>query len=245
MIAIREATIERTVREGWIDLRVPLPVSSDPGFVWMLLEKNGVLTGPARFERYDAERMGIGVQVPVGGDHAARVHAAVEGIREAERALHGKADEAPEASPDGWEPDWPALAAEKGWTITRKEDGRIGAELDAVGVMNHGFLEARGGRSLLTLTVLRTAGLNELTCEAIGRFVLGLTARLNLVRAGLSSGESETLRFEAPLPTTASAADLDLALEALSLAARLGGRECRALMDEPLARRYLASTVKE
>lgn len=244
MIAIQQSTIERTVRDGWIDLRVPLPPSRDPEFAWMLLGKNGSLTGPARFERYDADRMGIGAQVRDDGSET-RIEAALDGIREAERVLHGKPEgEQDITQPDG-ETDWPVLAAERGWALTRKEDGRIAAELDAVGVMNQGFLEARGERAVISLTVLRTAGLNDLTREAIARFVLGLTARLNLVRAGLSSGDSETLRFEVPLPDQASAGDLDLALEALSFAARLGGRECRALMEESLARRYLASTVKE
>jgi len=244
MIAVRERAIERTVREGWLDFRVPLPPSDDPDFVWMLLERNGSLLGPARFERFDDERMGVGVQVRDDSSEQ-RIEAALSGIREAERSLHGKADCEPEPMSSVPDIDWPALGAERGWTITRREDGRIGAELDAAGVMNQGFLEPRGNGVLLSLTVLRTSGLNRVTREAIGRFALGLTARLNLVRAGLSNRESEALRFEVPLPGSLSAADLDLALEALSLAARMGGRECRALMDEPLARRYLATTVKE
>lgn len=244
MIAIQDNAIERTTREGWIDLRVPLPPSQDPAFAWMLLGRNGSLQGPARFERYDAERMGIGVQVREDSPEE-RIEAALDGIREAERALHGKPEGEQEVSPPGEETDWPVLAAERGWTLTRNGDGRIAAELDAVGVMNQGVLESRGDRVLVSLTVLRTAGLNDLTREAIARFGLGITARLNLVRAGLSVGDAETLRFEVPLPDQVSAGDLDLALEALSLAARLGSRECRALMEESLARRYLASTVKE
>jgi len=243
MIAIRESAVERTVREGWIDLRVPLPVSPDPQFAWLLLDKNGTLAGSARFERYDEARMGIGVQVREDSPEE-RIEAALGGIREAERTLHGKPEGERGTGIPGGNTDWPSLAAECGWTLTRKDDGRIAAELDAIGVMNQGFLEARGERNILSLTVLRTASLSDVTREAIGRFALGLTARLNLVRAGLS-GEPEALRFEVPLPCSASSTDLDLALEALSLAARLGGRECRALMDEPLARRYLASTVKE
>lgn len=244
MIAFQHSAIERTVREGWIDLRVPLPPSQDPEFAWMLLGKNGSLRGPARFEQYDAGRMGIGVQVRDDSTDE-RLEAALDGIREAERALHGKSEWEPEVTQPGEEIDWPVLAAERGWALTRREDGRVAAELDATGVMNQGFLETRGDRAIVSLTVLRTAGLNHLTREAIARFVLGITARLNLVRAGLSSGDSETLRFEVPLSQAVSAGELDLALEALSLAARLGGRECRALMDESLARRYLASTVKE
>ena len=241
MIAVHPQAIERAAREGWIDLRLPLPASDDPEFGWILLGKNGNLFGPARFERYDAGRMGIGVQVREDGLDDP-VHTALEGIREAERALHGKPDGEPETTRAEAETDWAGLGAERGWALTRKDDGRIAAELDAIGVMNQGFLETRGDRPLLALTVLRTAGLNDLTRAAVARFALGLTARIRLVRAALSSGETETLRFEVPLPSPVSATDLDHGLEALSLAARLGGRECRALMDEPLARRYLAST---
>jgi hypothetical protein len=241
MIAVYPQSIERTAREGWIDLRLALPASDDPEFAWTLLGKNGSLFGPARFERYDAGRMGIGVQVREDGP-GNPIETALEAIREAERALHGKPDAEPGTPRPDEKTDWPGLGAERGWAITRRDDGRIAAELDAIGVMNQGFLETRGDRALLALTVLRTAGLNDLTREAVARFVLGLTAPLRLVRAALSTGETETLRFEVPLPSPVSATDLDHGLEALSLAARLGGRECRALMDEPLARRYLAST---
>ena len=83
MIAIQPRGIERTVREGWLDWRVPLPRSDDPDFVWMLLERNGRLLGPARFEQFDAERMGVGVQVPDDSSEE-RIEAALSGIREAE-----------------------------------------------------------------------------------------------------------------------------------------------------------------
>jgi hypothetical protein len=92
--------------------------------------------------------------------------------------------------------------------------------------------------------VLRTGSLGQECRRAIARFALTLTSRLRLVRAALGTDEVEVLRFEVALPE-ASARRLDLALESLSLAARAGSREIRALSTEPIARTYLAHTTKE
>ena len=234
------------LRDEWIELVLPLPDLVDAELPWRLLADNGRLRGPARFVRHDETRMGITADLPAAReDREPMITAALDSIQEAILVHHG--DPVPEpAAGHGIDPDWTALAAEHGWKVAPREDGRVGVELDAPGVMSQGFIEPAPAGPLVCLTLLRTATLEPVCRRAIAWFLLSLTSRLHLVRASIRPGESESLSLEVPLPAAAvSARWLDLALEALSLAARSASREVRALSREPLARTYLAHTLKE
>ena len=112
--------------------------------------------------------------------------------------------------------------------------------------MNQAFLEPRGGERVLSLELVRSTGLSPHCRRAIALFLLGLTGRIRMVRGALTRHEPEAVRLEVVLPQPAlTAGELDLALEALSAACRLGSREVRALAQEPLARIYLAHTTEE
>ncbi len=237
-------------QEGWLHFLVPLPVAGDEEWPWTLVQRNGALRGLARYVRHPKLHSGIAAEVflPAAASEES-ITGALAAIREAVRGPHEKppSPATPETRGGDSDPDWPALAAEHGWTLVARDEGRLAVELDAPGVMNQGFLELRDERAILSLALLRTAGLPPESRRAIALFLLSLTARLHGTRAALAGDEAGTVRLEVVLPdrARASALELDLALEALSLGARLASREVRALATETLAGSYLAFTLKE
>lgn len=240
------------VREGWAELRVPLAEPIDRDLPWSLLQTNGTLSGIARFVRHDDRRMGLHAEVSIENSELAssRIAAAYRSLRSAEairmNEMGARTEEKPEEGDPASEPAWDRLAEECGWRLTRREDGQLGVELDAPGLMNQAFFELRRGDWLVSIELLRSAGLAPHSRRAIALFLLALTGRLRLARGAVRS-DPESVRLEVALPSgpPATAPELDLALEALSLACRLGSREVRALGHEPLARTYLAHTTED
>ena len=241
-------------QEGWLELRIPLPFSepSDPTLPWTLLEENRGLDGVARFVHRE-NRTVLQAEMAISDPAlvSPRLAAACESLRLADAVRNGKprrkAQEstAPiEAEP---EPAWEQLGAERGWWLTRRDDHRLGVELDAPGLMNQAFLEERDSEHVVAIELLRSAALPLRCRRAVAVFLLSLTGRLRLVRATVGRQEPEAVRLEVVLPSApwVTAVELDLSLEALSLACRLGSREVRALGQEPPARIYLAQVTKE
>jgi len=241
------------IREGWAELRVPLTDRLDPDLPWSLLRANGTLRGPARFVRHDDRRVGLHAEVAVDNSELAsvRIAGAYRSLRAAEaaRQKEGLGSEGLGSEGLGTEglgtaepfAPWDRLSEEFGWKVTTRDGGQMGIELDAPGLMNQAFLEERGGEPLVAIELLRGTALSIPSQRAIGRFLLGLTGRLRLARGAVRS-DPEAIRLEVAVPfgPPASTQELDLALEALSLACRLSSREVRALGQEPLARAYLA-----
>ncbi|MGQ0701891.1 MAG: hypothetical protein ACT4PM_02010 [Gemmatimonadales bacterium] len=248
----------------WLAIRAALRTGGDPDLPWTLLRENAALIGPARFAWPAAQGAAIHADVAVIEPEIAtqRVAAACESVIAAAAVRAGKSPDRRAPSPERRVPSaeppsrrateppvsWAALAEEHGWRLTRREEHRIGVELDAPGVVNQAFIEPRRAGPVVSIEVLRAGELPPRARRAIARFLLALTARTDLVRAGVSDTEGEpAVRLEAALPDEppASGLELDLALHALSLACRLGMREVRALAHEPLAGTYLAHTIKE
>jgi len=249
-----------TWREDWLELRVPFPNRLTPELPWALLRENSALRGVARFVRHDERRIGLVGDVAIGGHEltASRIEAAGTSLLSAEAVGSGKASKSPGKAPPPFPPDpaadgdpgWERIGEEGGWRVNKRDDGRYAVELDAPGLMNQAFLERRGGRGeepVISLDLLRAAGLSPVSRRAIALFLLGLTGRLRSVRGAVTREEPEVVRLEVALPVApaATAPELDLALEALSLACRLGSREVKALGQEPLARIYLAHTMED
>jgi hypothetical protein len=180
-----------------------------------------------------------------------RVSALCEEARAAFHALHGRTH--PGRSSPGADPTEVArtprdghrlvqLCTEAGWPYTERASGRVEVAIECgpavypaqLGLTDDGALSAvvdLVDASTLTPTSRAATALLLLTASAVVRCVKGVVVKRDGVEhAGLAAA------CERPR----SAADLDRALAALSVACGLAGREAQALRHQALAHEYLA-----
>jgi hypothetical protein len=236
----------------WLLLVAPL--RSRRAGAWTLLEANALLDagctfalGPGGLASVQAEaRLAAGADpVELAERACAGIEAAfallvrLEAGERVERAARA------EAGTIALDLDLAALAAAAGWPFTARSAARLAVPLDLPGVFLQAGVEARAGGAVEAAVELARLepGLPAASREAIAHLLLAASGVVRLARAVVEeeTGDRQAVGFEVELDRRPGAAELDHALASLSVAARLCGREVRALMDETVAGLYLAA----
>jgi len=140
------------------------------------------------------------------------------------------------------DPDLASIAVEAEWPFVLRSPQRIAVDLETPGQFQQAIVEpgAGGLRARATLVVARS--LPARSRAAVSVLLLAVASLVRLVRGGVVEHDGEaTIFIEVNLCADLDAAELHHALSALAVACRLAGREARALLDEEVARAYLAA----
>jgi len=231
--------------EGWLLLETGTDSEDLKDGHWQLLERNGRLGGWSKFALGPGRRHPhLRAEIPLtdGVVLRQRLQEACEGLREGQHADAAPAAEsvALDVSDEKQSPSWPALLAEAGWTFSERTAGRLLVDLDVPGRWHRARVDAGGERDVrLAVEIGGGKAVAPLARQALGVLLLSANRAVRLARSAVEAGGATEAVFEVPFGTPPSAAELDLALSALSVACRLFDREARALEDENVARRYL------
>jgi hypothetical protein len=243
------------IDDEWIAMASPPLPGSGALLPWDALVRNGRASGPAKLVlSSDGRGFEIRAEIPVEDevDLMRRVREACEGIRRLVAAAsrpedvsehpvtpveHQRHDRQP-----GADLDLSSLASEAGWPFVLRSSDRLAIDLQVPGQFQQAIVEARdsGHRARVTLVIARSP--SAAVRAAAASFLLMVAALVRMARAGACEREDETmLFFETDFGAGLSAAELHHALSALAVTCRMAGRETKALMDEGVARAYLAA----
>ena len=248
------------VADGWACLTVEAggqPVRTSP---WDALGLNAAADGVARvILRPGDTTVALRADVPLAADEDPKpqLAAACDDLRrlagEIERgavdsSIDGDASSATHAqvttSPGGHAGvDFAALLTESGWPFVQRASNRLAVDLGLPDWFQQAFITAGAGRRhRVRATVAVIESPTAATRDAIGILLLTVSAVVRTVRGGRLDQDGEsTLCFDAPLAEFPAATDVDAALGAVAMACQMAGREARALIDERIARAYLAA----
>ena len=241
----------------WL-LRVA-PLRARQPCAWTLLEANGLLGAGSTFALGSGGIASVQVEARLApgsdpGEADERAQAAIEAagallarLAAGERVTRAPREEA--AEPAAIDLDLPALVAAAGWPFTARAAGRLVVPLDLPGgAFLQAGVEARPNRTVEVAVELARLepGLPATSREAIAHLLLAASGAVRRARAVAEEGAGErwAVGFEVVLDVLDARqgpGELDQALASLSVAARLCGREVRALMDESVAGLYLAA----
>lgn len=233
--------------EPWLllEARPALSRRSDPA--WELLAINGTIGGPSRLTLPpDGGALELRAEVPVwGGGEMPLAERLMEACRSMEEAF-GCAHALPppvrdrEKTPAG---TWSELLAEAEWTWVQRTETEIAVPLDAPGGRYQATIDTSLDSDVRIGADVATASPAEpfppAVRRALGRMLLVGTGWLRLVRAAVRTPTGETVRLEVGFASLPSAAELNLALEAVTVGCRALGREANALARPEVARAYL------
>jgi len=247
-----------TVDDGWLVLdalvdgaRGELPdvragaAASDR--LWALLRAHGGLGGAVRFvvrRRAGALRLALRADVPLDDevDVGGRVHEACAALHEAGSVVMGAATG--EAASPPAPVDVGALVRATRWPAVERASGRLAVELEVPGVFRQAVVEARpDGRVSASLPVASADDDDAPPAPpcraALGLLLLRAGSVVRLVRA--ATDEAAVARYEVVLGDAPAVVELQHALAALSMVARLTLREAAVLRaDAGVAAAYLA-----
>ena len=135
-----------------------------------------------------------------------------------------------------------ALCEEAGWSFTERSRERLMVALDVPGAFYQASVEPFSGDSvLISAELARLDVVTALGRRALSYLLLNACGLVRLARATAVVREDgpTSIGFEVRLELPLSAVELDHSLSSLSAAARLCGREVKALCVERLATAYL------
>ncbi|MGB9620701.1 MAG: hypothetical protein ACPL7K_09835, partial [Armatimonadota bacterium] len=195
--------------------------------------------------------LSLRTEIPVSENYlTGRIKAIFAGLPVAARAVlaadlsshtGGRSETADVADPAGSELDLAGLCREAGWEAIERAGG-VSVPLDVPGQAY--FALVRNGRRVLAeVPLLSLDGLSERSVVAVSVLLLTASWFVCVARPGIAVDADSVrkyARFEVAFDAVPSAEELDKALQALSVACRLCGREVRALQDADIADAYLA-----
>ncbi len=258
----RRAPLRLQTGDGWADLTLDAgrPERMSP---WDALGLNASADGAARLIlRPGDSAVTLRADVPTSEDDdpSGRLGAACADLRRladrvqaAEDSSDSGADIAqmdegvPDADASGVDGragvDLAALLTESGWPFVQRGPNRLAVDLGLPEWFQQAFITPGAGRRhrvRAKVAVLESP--TAATRGAIGILLLTVSAVLRTIRGGRRDQDGETtLFFDAPIGEAPAAGDVDAALGAVAWACQMAGREARALIDERIARAYLAA----
>lgn len=218
-----------------------------------LAEWNANLQGACKFALVPSPwrvRLRAEIALPEEVDLASRLRENLEGFETGFRRIHeGLSGEAARAiSAACTAKAGPAatgsllsLLAETQWPFKERLPGVVAVDLESRTGFHQAVLEERGGGIGTSVELARICPAGEASRQALVVLMLTLNGAVRLVRGILAQSSGQlTCGLEAGFGTTPNAAEIDHALAALSVACRICGRGVNVLLDEAVARQYLA-----
>lgn len=255
--------------DEWIALAAPSPRSLSGLPPWEALLLNSRTDGPAKYVLPPGgDELALRAEIPAdeGVDVTERVQQACSGMlvlaaaasarsadsEEAARpsaAGAGQTSVAVEASGREEElsakPDLRSLVADAGWSYVPRSTNTLTVDLEVRLQFQQAMLEVHGAGCRARAVLLMARAPSAHSRAAIGTLLLTIAGLVRMVRAGAVSHEDEvTVFFEVDFSGGVNAVELGHGLAALGVACRVAGREARVLMDEQVARAYLAARIR-
>lgn len=257
----RRARLLLHTGDGWADLTVEPGEESARIEPWDALALNAAADGVAKLVLRpgdSAPALRADVRLAADEDPSASLSAACNELRRlaesvarhsrrADADAGGGAAGAPEADNASAHPhagtDIEALLTEAGWPFVQRASHRLAVDLGLPDQFQQAFItNGPGGRSRARATLAVIGSPTVATRRALGVLLLTVSALVRTARGGCSDEEGDSAVFiEAPLGESPDASDVDAALGAIAMACQMAGREARALIDERIARAYLAA----
>ncbi len=246
------------LEDGWLLLEAGPALPDPAGREWEYLLLNGTFRGGSRLTLPpDGGALLLRAEVPAWedgwvtrvGEACRSLEAAFGRVVSRKPARVGDGEAAGDVEPGrgGEAPGLPQALSEAGWACAEGTGKDVAVPLDVPGALYRAAVEPRaGGEVRIGVEVAAAGTLAPAARRALGRLLLVGTGLVRLVRAAATTnGAGGTARLEVEFPSSPSAAELDLALEALSIACRSFGREARALAREDVASAYLELGARE
>lgn len=238
----------------WFMVDLPLGRSRVPSGKrqWRMLTINASIPGAPKFAiAPDRRSAALQAQIPLAADETGqkRIGPACEAMKTALDALASQTD-APErgavpvpgaevkSSAEGIK----ALCHESGWSFVESGGGYLSVQLETLDGSFYARVRPRHDGGLdLGVDMGSARGLAQACRTALAAVLLRACGAIRMVRAAVhETDERTTLRFEASLPGRTSAAEINEALSALSVACESCGREVRALQNKDIAEAYVS-----
>lgn len=132
------------------------------------------------------------------------------------------------------------LLRETSWQATERGPDEFSANLDADSAPP-ARIKANEQGLLFSVELARANVAAQVSRDALTEFLLSAGSIVRMARAHAADVDGQrSFGLEVRLPCTATAAEIDHALAALSVACRMCAREANVLLDETAARCYLA-----
>jgi len=241
------------LEDGWLVLEARPALPRPTALLWELLTLNGAIGSGSKLTLPpDGGALHLRAEVPAWDD-ASVTQRLVEACRSLEEA-HGcvgsgklvqPAPGATVTTVDVREKadagDLPQLLSEAGWPRAERKREDLAVQLDVPGAFYQACVEVRArGEVRIGVEVAAAETFSPAVRRALGRLLLVGSGLVRLVRAAAATnGAGDSARFEVGFRSLPSAAELDVALGALSVACRCFGREAKALAREDVASTYL------
>ena len=240
------------LEDGWLVLeaRPTLPRPSD--HVWELLKLNGTIGGGSKFTLPpDGAALQLRAEVPAWeeADVTRRLGQACRSLEDAigcvgngmlTQPARGAVVATKESGEKADAACLPQLVSEAGWSRVDRKGESVAVQLDVPGAFYQASVELRAdGELRIGVEVAAAEKFAPPVRRALGRLLLVGTGLMRLVQAAATTTAGDTVRFEVGFGSLASGAELNIALEALSVACRSFGREAKALVQEEVASPYL------
>jgi len=246
------------LEDGWLVLEARPALPRPDEQAWEVLRLNGSMGDGGRLTLpSDGGAPRLRAEVPLWEDACgARVEEACRGLEAAfgrvgngtpARARPGATGEDGDEGDEAGAADLRRLLSEAGWECAEGKGQEIAVPLDVPGAPYRAAVRSRArGGPWIGVEVAAAGTLGPVARRALGRLLLVGTGLVRLVRAAAATTEAgESARLEVILRVSPSAAELDFALEALSVACRSLGREAKVLAREEVAGAYLELCSRE
>jgi len=237
------------LENDWLLVDSPAPGGSRAEAAWVLLERNRLLPGIARYvlpPGHGTPR--VRAELPVDGSvdstmwlreawHAiAHQNVGRPGVDEPVRS----AEPGSEASHETSAEDLLRLCGELGWSTRRQRDGQLAVDLASRRESGQVVITTDGAHVRVAAMLGRTDGCTAASREAIALLLLLVSGLVRLVRAvRLDEGSSGAAGLAVVLPAPVGVEALEHARAAISVACDLCGPEAGLLQDDTTAVQFL------
>jgi len=230
--------VHARIDDGWLWLRTDRrePIAVDR--LCETLAKNHALSGAAKLVARLDHDLELRAELPLDDDIdlGARVRQAIAGFQSHWESPATPAVPGGEVAPA----DWKRCCEESGWPCTERTSGRLTVALETTPVL-HATIDPAGPGGDVFID-LEDFGAAPATCRAAAAGMLLEVNRLvRMARATFVERNGAThARFEVRFPDFPNPAELDAAFGSLSTACAFVTHELRALLNEDIARTFLA-----
>jgi hypothetical protein len=169
----------------------------------------------------------------------ARLASSLAALTQGLEGAAGKERAAPSGGKANWaEWDREGALEDAGWAYSKRSDGTIALQLPARRHTRAAVLTVEGESCRIAVEILARRPESAPALQALATLLLRATGAVHLVRA--SAGEAGDVRLETCFETPPDPLELEAALAALALAAGSCAGEAATVLEERVARLYLA-----
>jgi hypothetical protein len=228
--------------EGFLILSVELAPESLPSR-WDQLKANASLAGLVKFAAAPDSNVSLRAEIPVHAesDLSRRLDQACRAFANTLVPLRDHHQDSVGTPVEAVSPDLPKLCQEAGWQCSSRRGDHCAVPLDTRWGAHTALITGQDGKVQICTELAAWDSLSQHCREALSTFLLAANARLRLARAIVTEDETGgAAQLEALFEAPTSAAELNCALEALSVGAEMCAAVTDILQHEEAAKLFLS-----